>query len=211
MNRTTSPTRKQPEPEQGVRPGVMMALLGIVLAVLIPVLVPFWAARHKPSSPPAEPVARAKSQGVKPRAVSAPGTQAKLLRPVPVVHQARVEKPVVLPPSPSLEDRWGIQVSAVRLSMADAIVDLRYKVIDPEKAVRLADGKTQAQLVERSTGKKLIMPRPPKEGAFPPTSNKLIAGKTYFATVANRGGILRSGSQVDVMIGDSLAANLTIE
>jgi hypothetical protein len=199
---------KQPEPEQGVRLSVVITLVCILMAVLIPA---FWTSRHEPSPPPAEPVARAISRGVKPPAVSEPATQAKLLRQLPAPHQARAEQPVVPPPAPSLEDRWGIQVAAVRLSMANSTVDLRYKVIDPEKAARLADGKTQVYLVDQSTGKKLTMPTSPKEGTFPPTANKLSAGKTYFAVVANKGGILRSGSIVDVMIGDSLAANLTIE
>jgi hypothetical protein len=202
---------KPPEPDQGVRPIVVIALLCIVMAVSIPLLIQFWTAGRKLSPPPAETGAPAKSQFVKRPAVPKPVTQTKLLRHIPAVHQARGEKPVLRPLPPSLEDRWGIQVAAVRLSMANSTVDLRYKVVDADKALRLANGKTQACLVERSTGKKLIMATRSKEGSFPPTSSKLITGKTYFAMVANPGGILQSGSQVDVMIGDSVAANLTIE
>jgi hypothetical protein len=65
--------------------------------------------------------------------------------------------------------------------------------------------------VDTATGTKLLMPTPPKEGAFPPTGNKLAAGKTYFTMVSNARGALQSGSVVSIVIGDSLATNLTVE
>jgi len=90
-------------------------------------------------------------------------------------------------------------------------VDLRYKILDPAKAAQLGNGKIPAYIVDRATGTKLIMPTPPKEGAFPPTSHSLVAGKTYFSMVSNQGGVLKSGSQVTVVIGGSEATDLTIE
>jgi hypothetical protein len=136
---------------------------------------------------------------------------------VPAVrHMAKKTKAAPKPPPPppaktTIENGWGIQVSSMRLSMGNSVVDLRYKVLDPEKAARLGDGKTPAYIIDRTTGKKLVMPTPPKEGAFPPYSSKLVAGRTYFSMVSNQGGTLKSGSQVTVVIGGSEATNLTVE
>ena len=116
----------------------------------------------------------------------------------------------VAPPT-TLAERWGIEVSSMRLSMGNSAVDLRYKVLDPAKAALLGNGKTASYIIDRSTGKRLIMPTPPKEGAFPPTAHKLLAGKTYFSMVSNQGGALKSGSQVTVVVGGSEATNLTIQ
>ena len=119
---------------------------------------------------------------------------------------------VVTAPAPAtLEDRWGIEVSTIRLSMADSIVDVRYKVLDEQKAAQLATGKTPAYILQKDTGARLIMPTPPKEGAFPPTAHLLTVGKIYFAAVSNQKGYLKRGDKVDVVIGDSRATNLTLE
>ena len=143
--------------------------------------------------------------------------------PEPIVKSALAEQPAaahsVQPrkisaaagPPPTLENEWGIEISSMRLTMGNSAVDMRYRVIDPEKAAKLGDGKTVAYIVDRDTGRKLIMPTPPKEGAFPPTSNKLIAGRTYASIVSNQGGTLKSGSQVTVLVGKSEVANLTVE
>jgi cytoskeletal protein RodZ len=138
----------------------------------------------------------------------------EVVPPVPrkrVYKQAKARKADVAAAPQTLEDQWGIQVSSLRLSMANSVVDLRYKVINPDKAILLGNGKTTAYIIDHATGKKLIMPSPPKEGAFPPTSNKLVGGKTYFSMVSNQGRALKSGSQVTVIVGNSQATNLTVE
>ncbi|HAM70604.1 MAG TPA: hypothetical protein DCM86_03060 [Verrucomicrobiales bacterium] len=111
----------------------------------------------------------------------------------------------------STESTYGFQVSAIRLSMANTIVDVRFKVTDVDKARKLADGKTTAYLVDLDTGAKLQMPSPPREGAFPPSSSKLMQGRTYFSMVSNQGGKLKSGSRVSLVMGDTVVTSLTVE
>ncbi|MDB6121776.1 MAG: hypothetical protein JWQ71_769 [Pedosphaera sp.] len=138
----------------------------------------------------------------------------EVIRPVAqkrISRQAKRRKQEVAAAPQTLEDQWGIQVSSLRLSMANSVVDVRYKIINPDKAVLLGNGKTAAYIIDHETGKKLVMPSPPKEGAFPPTSHKLVGGKMYFTMVSNQGGALKSGSQVTVMVGNSQATNLTVE
>jgi hypothetical protein len=194
--------------KRGVRPVVVALLLACLAGA---VAIPLWLLRHRAPLAPipdaSEPVAQAPPPipMVTPLTSPPPRVRAKRSRPLPAA------KPAPPAPPPSLEDRWGIQVCSLRLSAANSIVDLRYRVTDPVKANQLADGKTPAYLVDTETGAKLIMPTPPKEGAFPPTGNRLTAGKTYFAMVSNQRGALRSGSVVNVLVGTSLVTNLTVE
>ncbi len=50
---------------------------------------------------------------------------------------------------PELEERYGVQVSLVATSMLDSIVDVRLKVIEPDRAQELF--KNQARVISRST------------------------------------------------------------
>ena len=129
---------------------------------------------------------------------------------------AALQKPVQAPPpvvshAPSLEDSWGIQVSSVRLAMGNSMVDLRYMVVNTEKAAQLAGGTIRAYIQDCTTGTRLFMVPPPKEGAFPPTGNRLSPGKTYFAMVGNKNGVLKSGNKVNIVVGDALVTNVIIE
>jgi hypothetical protein len=204
-----------PARERRVRPVVMVFVGGLVAALMIPLWI--FVLKPAPPPPPPEPEPQAEAAAPEPSfrpAVKPPVvTRVRPSRRSRFAQQAKVEQPAppAPPPPASLEDKWGIQVCAVRLSMMNSIVDLRYKVLDPEKAVLLADGKTPAYIVEPASGTKLIMPTPPKEGAFPPTANRLAAGKTYFAAVSNQRGLLKSGDVVNVLVGSSLATNLTVQ
>jgi hypothetical protein len=80
------------------------------------------------------------------------------------------------------------------MAMGEAFLDLRYKVVDENKASKLARGTTGAFLVDSASGALLPMPKPPAEGAFPPTGNHLVNGRTYFAMVVNQGKLVHSGS-----------------
>ena len=113
--------------------------------------------------------------------------------------------------APSLAEKWGIEVTSATFSMGNSIIDLRYRVLDPAKVKLLADGKTAAYIVDESSGVKLPAPSPPREGAFPPSSNKLIAGRSYFTLVQNPGGVIRPGSKVTLVVGNCVTNHLVLE
>jgi hypothetical protein len=198
----------QPDPDESARRNLIL-LVGVLTVMLVAVL---WIVKMGLSGP--SPGAPAEV------ADAAPEPPPEPVAPTPAPTVARVRRSAARKPAPApapaprpatLEEHWGIQVDSLRLSMGNSIVDLRYKILDPAKAAQLANGKTPSYIIDRATGTKLIMPTPPKEGAFPPTSHKLVAGKTYFSMVSNRGGTLKSGSQVTVVVGGSEATNLTLE
>lgn len=115
--------------------------------------------------------------------------------------------------SSQIEERWGVRIEGVRLSAADNMLDFRYRVIDPEKALPLLDSAVKPYLVDQSSGARMMVPNPPKVGPLRQTSRggKPIADRTYFILFANPGKYVKTGNKVTVVIGDFKAENLVVE
>jgi hypothetical protein len=113
----------------------------------------------------------------------------------------------------SLEERWGVRVSSVRLTAAGYMLDFRYTIVDPEKAAPLSDPKNKPVLIDQASGAEMMVPAPPKVGSLRSKSrNGLpVAGRSYFVLFANPGGYIKTGNKVTVAIGDFRAEDLTAE
>lgn len=109
---------------------------------------------------------------------------------------------------PSLEEEWGVEVVALRLTGANYMLDFRYKVLDPEKAAELFERANKPALIHNATGAKLEVPRPAKTGPLRPT-NPPQAGRTYFMLFSNP-GVVHAGDEVTVEIGE-FAAVVVVE
>ena len=110
-----------------------------------------------------------------------------------------------------LENRWGIQISSLRLSANGNIVDFRYKVLDPDKAAELGDPEAKPFLVDQASGAKLLVPKTPKIGPLRQTAQKPEAGKIYFMLFSNPGKLVKLGSKVTLTVGDFHTENLAVE
>lgn len=108
--------------------------------------------------------------------------------------------PVAAEPAPSLEEQWGVEVVALRLTGADYMLDFRYKVIDADKAAELFERANKPVLIHNATGAKLEVPRPAKTGPLRPT-NPPQAGRVYFMLFSNP-GVVQAGDEVTIEIGD---------
>lgn len=104
------------------------------------------------------------------------------------------------PEEPTLDERWGVEVVALRLTGGDYMLDFRYKVLDPEKAGELFERANKPVLIHNSTGARLEVPRPAKTGPLRPT-NPPQAGRTYFMLFSNP-GVVHAGDEVTIEIGD---------
>jgi hypothetical protein len=109
----------------------------------------------------------------------------------------------------SLEEQWGIQVVAVRLTAAGTMVDFRYRIVDAEKATSLVDRKKDPYLLDQASGAKLSVPTS-KVGALRATT-KPIAGRQYYILFGNTKYTIKAGSRVAVVIGEFKAENLTVQ
>ena len=91
-----------------------------------------------------------------------------------------------------LEQRYGIQVSLVAVSMLDSIVDVRIKVVDPDKAEGLLQN--QAALL---VGQQFLIIAPHMHSHSGP---RLKAGKIFTVFFPTQ-QIIRSGSFVSLILG----------
>jgi hypothetical protein len=147
---------------------------------------------------PVSPASSAASDGSG-AAATAPGDKAK----------AGSDRPV----SDRAGETHGVEVLAARLSASGYVVDLRYRVLDAEKARPMLDRKVRPVLVDEATGNRFYVPQPPVVGALRQTvrNQPVTAGKTYFMIFANPDQRLKAGDSVTLFIGEQRFGQLKIE
>lgn len=120
---------------------------------------------------------------------------------------------VTVSPAGEFEQTWGIKIEGMRLSAGGYMLDFRYRILDPDKAMPLVDHRKKPVLVDQTTGARFIVPAPEKVGSLRATANggKPIAGRTYFVIFSNPGMFVKAGNKVTVEIGDFRAENLVVE
>jgi hypothetical protein len=115
----------------------------------------------------------------------------------------------VVKPNP-LAEKWGIEVTSIRMSVHNYMVDFRFRVLDAKKADALFVRQTKPYLVDQKTGKVLAVPNTAKVGPLR-NSNKPKEGKIYWMFFGNRGKLVKAGDKVSVVIGEFKAENLVVE
>ncbi|MEW6402905.1 MAG: hypothetical protein AB1649_13980 [Chloroflexota bacterium] len=95
-----------------------------------------------------------------------------------------------------LEDEYGIRLTLVGLTAAGGLVDVRYYVIDPVKAAKLAGEDGIMPLVHVEGSDVVLMPDHHMR------TQKLIADRMYFSLIPNAGNVVKRGTSVIVVFGD---------
>ncbi len=103
-----------------------------------------------------------------------------------------------------LEQLAGVRITQVALSGAGGLLDVRYQVVDPQKAVALHESKPE--LVDETTG--VVV-----DQLFMGHSHRgpLHAGQTYFLLFENPGTLVRPGTAVTVVLGGFRVAHVAVE
>lgn len=110
----------------------------------------------------------------------------------------------------AVEEAYGIEVVSLRTSAASHMLDFRFRVIDPEKAMMFFREDIKPYLIDAETGKSLTVPVPAKLGPMRPTGRNPKAGVTYWMFFGNS-GLVKSGGKVTIVIGDYRIENLVVE
>lgn len=105
-----------------------------------------------------------------------------------------------------VQERYGVRVDLVGLTALGGLVQLRFTVLDADKAAALfhSDVDVPTLLVEK-TGAVL---RPPKSMAHKLT---LLNGASYFVLYANASNVVRSGADVSLVIDDVRLEHLAVQ
>ncbi|MCU0305045.1 MAG: hypothetical protein MUC56_13420 [Thermoanaerobaculales bacterium] len=109
-----------------------------------------------------------------------------------------------------MAETWGIEVTSIRLTANDHMIDFRYRVLDSAKASDLFVRQTKPALIHQETGRVLAVPETAKVGPLR-NSNQPQEGKIYWMFFGNAGNLVHTGDQVTVKIGDFTAENLVVE
>ena len=108
-----------------------------------------------------------------------------------------------------LQDQWGIELTAIRMTAADHMIDFRYRVLDADKAAPLFKRQTKPYLIHQASGKVLAVPNTAKVGSLRNT-NIPQQGRIYWMFFGNK-GLVHAGDKVTVVIGDFKVEDLVVE
>lgn len=109
-----------------------------------------------------------------------------------------------------MKRQWGVEVLFVRQTSAGYMLEFRYKVLDPKKAMQLFERQAKPVLTHVESGARMIVPTPAKTGALR-NSNTPLEGHTYWMFFANPGKFVDQGDRVNIEIGDFLVEGLVVE
>jgi hypothetical protein len=111
--------------------------------------------------------------------------------------------PAVPPRSPEIELRWGIRITQVGVTADGGMVDFRYQVIDPDKALAMNQDLNNIPVLTDEASGTLI-----NSAALMAPKHDLRPGQTYFLLYRNTDGAIKRGNPVTVKVGDLLLEHL---
>jgi hypothetical protein len=104
-----------------------------------------------------------------------------------------------------LADRSGVRITQVAVTGGGGLIDLRYQVVDPDKANTLHDARTPPALVDERTGlvvNQLLMDHS-HHGQYK-------VGIKYYLVFNNVGNWVHRGSMVTVLLGDAEVQHVAV-
>jgi hypothetical protein len=104
----------------------------------------------------------------------------------------------------------GIEIVGVGLSAGGYMLDFRYRVVDPDRALPVLARKVRARITDQATGAVLLVPSSPKVGALRQSAPTAEAGRVYFVMFANPGAAVKAGARVTVEIGDLRVSDVVV-
>ncbi len=105
---------------------------------------------------------------------------------------------------------WGIDSISVKWAESGEMVRFTYRVVDPDKAKPLADKRQEPSMIDEKAHVKLVVPMMDKVGKLRQTSTP-EAGKIYWMLFSNKGGYVKRGDHVNVVIGNFHANGLVVD
>jgi hypothetical protein len=114
------------------------------------------------------------------------------------------------PEPEDLAGKWGIEVTSIRLTANNHMIDFRYRVLDPVKAKELFVRQNKPALIHQATGKVLAVPATAKVGPLR-NSDPPKQGKIYWMFFGNAGYLVKAGDKVSVVIGTFRVDDLVVE
>lgn len=108
---------------------------------------------------------------------------------------------------------YGIRVDALHLSAHGYILDLRYRVLDPQKAAALLDAKSKVYLIDEARQARLGVPASPIIGGMRQTSRNHVVytDRDYFILFVNPGRAVGPGDTLKLAVDGAQVAELSVQ
>lgn len=106
---------------------------------------------------------------------------------------------------------YGIEVVAMRRSAAGYMLDLRYRIVDPERARAFLDRSQRPYLIDEATGAQFRVPTSPKVGTLRQVPQKPDPQRTYFILFSNPQRFIQPGSHVTLVADDCRLEGIVVE
>jgi hypothetical protein len=113
-----------------------------------------------------------------------------------------------------LEKEWGIKLYGIRWTAGGYMLEMKFRVLDPDKAFPLLKRHTKRYLFVEKSGAVLEVPFSQKLGSLKSTvrtSNMVRKDRNYLALFANPGKHVKPGDKVDLVVGNFMAEGLTVQ
>jgi hypothetical protein len=105
---------------------------------------------------------------------------------------------------------WGVDAISTKSVESGAMIRFTYRVVDPQKAKALSDKRLKPYLVDERAHVKLVVPSMEKVGQLrqsaPPEE-----GRSYWMLFSNKGGFVKRGDRVSVVIGKFHVDELVVQ
>ena len=108
--------------------------------------------------------------------------------------------------APGLAERSGVRLIRVAVTGGGGLLDLRYQVVDPNKAVAVHEAKTPPAIIDERTG--LVLNRLLMGHAH---HGQLKPAVSYYLIFENTGNWVRRGSEVTVLLGDAQVEHVVVK
>ena len=105
-----------------------------------------------------------------------------------------------------LAERSGVRLIRVAVTAGGGLLDLRYQVVDPNKAAAVHEARTPPAIIDERTG--LVLNRLLMGHAH---HGQLKAAVSYYLIFENTGNWVRRGSEVTVLLGDAQVEHVVVK
>ncbi len=105
---------------------------------------------------------------------------------------------------------WGVEALSVKLVESGELVRFDWRVVDAERAGVLSDKKLEPSLEDPQAGVSLVVPAMEKIGKLRQAMTP-EAGKSYWMEFSNKGGRVKRGDRVNIVIGQFRADGLVVD
>jgi hypothetical protein len=105
-----------------------------------------------------------------------------------------------------LAERSGVRLVRVAVTGGGGLLDLRYRVVDPSKAVTVHEAETPPAIIDERTG--LVLNRLLMGHAH---HGQLKPAVSYYLIFENTGNWVRRGSEVTVLLGDAQVEHVVVK